>query len=54
MGDFGYYKFNSLDHIINQFLIGYVWEGKIKTKKKKNGIQIFEMKAIQKMFFYIF
>ena len=49
MEDYGNYQFTSLDHIITQFQIGYVGEGKIIPKIKRADIQFFAMRALQEL-----
>jgi len=52
--DYGNYQFTSLDHIITQFQIGYVGEGKIIPKIKRADIQFFAMRALQELSFDTF
>ena len=54
MEDYGNYQFTSLDHIITQFQIGYVGEGKIIPKIKRADIQFFAMRALQELSFDTF
>jgi hypothetical protein len=52
--NYGNYQFTSLDHIITQFQIGYVGEGKIIPKIKRADIQFFAMRALQELSFDTF
>tara|TARA_R110002020_G_scaffold45597_3_gene130304 strand:+ start:1763 stop:2902 length:1140 start_codon:yes stop_codon:yes gene_type:complete len=45
--DFGGYQFTSLDHVINNFMIGYVGENKIISKVKRTDVAFFAQRALQ-------
>ena len=47
--DFGGYQFISLDHIINNFMIAYVGEGKIIPKIKRTDVSFHAQRAIQEL-----
>ena len=47
--DFGGYQFISLDHIINNFMIAYVGEGKIIPKVKRTDVAFHAQRAIQEL-----
>jgi hypothetical protein len=47
--DFGGYQFVSLDHIINNFMIAYVGEGKIISKVKRTDVAFHAQRAIQEL-----
>ena len=47
--DFGGYQFISLDHIINNFMIAYVGEGKIIPKIKRMDVAFHAQRAIQEL-----
>jgi virulence-associated protein VagC len=47
--DFGGYQFISLDHIINNFMIAYVGEGKIIPKIKRTDVAFHAQRAIQEL-----
>jgi len=47
--DLGSYQFISLDHIINNFMIAYVGEGKIIPKIKRTDIAFHAQRAIQEL-----
>ena len=47
--DFGGYQFISLDHIINNFMIAYVGEGKIIPKVKRTDVSFHAQRAIQEL-----
>jgi len=47
--DFGGYQFISLDHIINNFMIIYVGEGKIIPKTKRVDVAFHAQRAIQEL-----
>ena len=47
--DFGGYQFISLDHIINNFMIIYVGEGKIIPKIKRVDVAFHAQRAIQEL-----
>jgi len=47
--DLGSYQFISLDHIINNFMIAYVGEGKIIPKVKRTDIAFHAQRAIQEL-----
>ena len=48
-GDFGGYQFISLDHIINNFMIAYVGEGKIIPKVKRTDVLFHAQRATQEL-----
>ena len=45
--DLGSYQFISLNHIINNFMIGYVGENKIISKIKRSDVAFFAQRALQ-------
>ena len=47
--NFGGYQFISLDHIINNFMIAYVGEGKIISKVKRTDVAFHAQRAIQEL-----
>jgi hypothetical protein len=47
--DLGGYQFISLDHIINNFMIAYVGEGKIIPKVKRTDVSFHAQRAIQEL-----
>ena len=47
--DLGSYQFISLDHIINNFMISYVGEGKIIPKIKRTDVSFHAQRAIQEL-----
>jgi hypothetical protein len=47
--DFGGYQFISLDHIINNFMIAYVGEGKVIPKVKRTDVSFHAQRAIQEL-----
>jgi len=47
--DFGGYQFISLDHVINNFMIAYVGEGKIIPKVKRTDVSFHAQRAIQEL-----
>jgi hypothetical protein len=47
--DLGNYQFISLDHIINNFMIAYVGEGKIVPKIKRTDVAFHAQRAIQEL-----
>ena len=47
--DLGSYQFISLDHIINNFMIAYVGEGKIIPKIKRTDVSFHAQRAIQEL-----
>ena len=47
--DLGSYQFISLDHIINNFMIAYVGEGKIIPKVKRTDVSFHAQRAIQEL-----
>ena len=47
--NFGGYQFISLDHIINNFMIAYVGEGKIIPKVKRTDVAFHAQRAIQEL-----
>ena len=47
--DLGSYQFISLDHIINNFMIAYVGEGKIIPKTKRTDVAFHAQRAIQEL-----
>ena len=52
--DFGNYQFISLEHIINQFLVSYVGEGKIISKIKRTDVSFFAQRALAELSFDTF
>ena len=52
--DFGNYQFTSLDHIITQFQIAYVGEGKIIQKVKRADIAFHAQRGLQEFSFDTF
>ena len=53
-GDLGSYQFTSLEHIINQFILAYVGEGKIIPKIKRADVSFFAQRALQELSFDTF
>ena len=53
-GDLGNYQFTSLDHIITQFQIAYVGEGKIIQKVKRADIAFHAQRGLQEFSFDTF
>ena len=53
-GNFGSYQFTSLEHIINQFILAYVGEGKIIPKIKRTDVAFFAQRALQELSFDTF
>jgi len=51
---FGTYQFTSLQHIINQFIIAYVGEGKIISKVSRNDVAFHAQRALQELSFDTF
>jgi len=51
---FGDYQFTSLEHIINQFIIAYVGEGKIISKIKRTDVAFHAQRALQELSFDTF
>jgi len=51
---FGDYQFTSLEHIINQFVLAYVGEGKIISRIKRADVQFHAMRALQELSFDVF
>jgi hypothetical protein len=51
---FGTYQFTSLEHIINQFIIAYVGEGKIIDKVKRTDVAFHAQRALQELSFDTF
>jgi len=47
--DLGSYQFISLDHIINNFMIAYVGEGKIVPKIKRTDVSFHAQRALQEL-----
>ena len=47
--DFGGYQFISLDHIINNFMIAYVGEGKIIPKVKRTDVIFHAKRGLQEV-----
>ena len=45
--DLGNYQFTSLSHVINNFMIGYVGDGKIIPKIKRTDVLFFAQRALQ-------
>jgi hypothetical protein len=45
--DLGNYQFTSLDHVINNFMIGYVGDGKIIPKVKRTDVLFYAQRALQ-------
>tara|TARA_R100000458_G_scaffold35619_1_gene33036 strand:- start:1368 stop:2693 length:1326 start_codon:yes stop_codon:yes gene_type:complete len=45
--DLGGYQFTSLSHIVNNFMIGYVGEGKIIPKVKRTDVLFYAQRALQ-------
>ena len=45
----GGYQFISLDHIINNFMISYVGEGKIISKIKRTDVAFHAQRALQEL-----
>ena len=52
--DFGGYQFVSLEHIITNFTVAYVGEGKIISKVKRTDIAFHAQRAIQELSFDTF
>ena len=52
--DFGNYQFTSLEHIINNFMIAYVGEGKVISKTHRTDVQFHAMRALQELSFDTF
>ena len=52
--DLGNYQFTSLDHIITQFQIAYVGEGKIIQKVKRADIAFHAQRGLQEFSFDTF
>ena len=50
----GSYQFTSLEHIINQFILAYVGEGKIIPKIKRTDVAFFAQRALQELSFDTF
>ena len=50
----GAYQFTSLEHIINQFIIAYVGEGKIISKIKRADVAFHAQRALQELSFDTF
>jgi len=50
----GAYQFTSLEHIINQFIIAYVGEGKIISKIKRTDVAFHAQRALQELSFDTF
>jgi len=53
-GNLGSYQFTSLEHIINQFILAYVGEGKIIPKIKRADVSFFAKRALQELSFDTF
>ena len=53
-GNLGSYQFTSLEHIINQFILAYVGEGKIIPKIKRTDVAFFAQRALQELSFDTF
>jgi len=51
---FGTYQFTSLEHIINQFIVAYVGEGKIISKVKRTDVAFHAQRALQELSFDTF
>ena len=51
---FGTYQFTSLEHIINQFIVAYVGEGKIISKVKRTDVAFHAQIALQELSFDTF
>ena len=51
---FGTYQFTSLEHIINQFIVAYVGEGKIISKVKRTVVAFHAQRALQELSFDTF
>ena len=51
---FGTYQFTSLEHIINQFIVAYVGEGKIISKVKRTDVAYHAQRALQELSFDTF
>ena len=45
----GSYQFISLDHVINNFMIGYVGENKIISKAKRVDVSFYAQRALQEL-----
>jgi len=50
----GAYQFTSLEHVINQFIIAYVGEGKIIPKIKRTDVAFHAQRALQELSFDTF
>ena len=50
----GSYQFTSLEHIINQFILAYVGEGKIIPKIKRTDVAFFAQRALHELSFDTF
>ena len=51
---FGDYQFTSLEHVINQFIIAYVGEGKIISKARRTDVAFHAQRALQELSFDTF
>ena len=51
---FGTYQFTSLEHIINQFIVAYVGEGKIISKVKRTDVAFHAQRDLQELSFDTF
>ena len=52
--DHGTYQFTSLEHIINQFVLAYVGEGKIIPKVRRADVAFHAQRGLQELSFDTF